>query len=387
MKTDSSQIAILRALVGPVVRFCLRNSIGFQQLAEVMKEELVQTAAFELRVRSMKDNASRLSVMTGLQRRDISRINFAERETTRRPTNLASRVIHTWQRDPRFRNKSGAPRVLNHRQEENEFRILVESVSKDINSATVLNELERNGAIERTKKGLKLVRDFQSFKDIPVKGIQLLAHDMETLSDAVCENLFTDQETKNVHLRTEYDNIFIREIPLIRSWLLEQGILFHRRLRDFLCEHDKDLMPHRNEPGEGKVSVTLFSWTEPKAVSENTNEKTKKRDSVFLLSLLLTLMMMPKMAQAEGSSYNPNPLEYAPINKITCSWSKLSARDYRLCQQRKHYFEQMSVEDKKLYNAEVEKRRQQANGGGTIGTSSRGGKAGEATVTSPKGGK
>ncbi len=53
--------------------------------------------------------------------------------------------------------------------------------------------------------------------------------------------------------------------------------------------------------------------------------------------------------------YTPNPMEYAPEESVKCDWSKLNSEDLRVCRKKKEYFDKMSKEEKKKYNAKVDK--------------------------------
>ena len=134
-------------------------------------------------------------------------------------------------------------------------------MNKDVNHATLLFELERLGVLKRVASGAKLIRGVNYVNKTPGKGIELLARDNDTLVQAVEENLFEAQETRNLHLRTEYDNIFREDIPKIREWLFSQGALFHKRAREYLSKFDKDINPRSEKEGGGTVVISAFSWT------------------------------------------------------------------------------------------------------------------------------
>jgi hypothetical protein len=136
-------------------------------------------------------------------------------------------------------------------------------VSKDMNPATMLFQLERLGMVKRTKFGLKLLKSpVVSFKSDPKRSLDLLAKNTVSLIRSHEENLFERVGVRNLNIRTEYDNIVRRDIPLIRQWLLEQGQAFHRRAREYLSAFDKDVSPDLAGEGGGRIVLTAFSWTD-----------------------------------------------------------------------------------------------------------------------------
>jgi len=117
--------------------------------------------------------------------------------------------------------------------------------------------------VEKTLQGIKLTKEIVEYTKLPGKAYDLFARDAETLIRAGEENLESSTEgVKNLHLRTEYDNIFQEELPIIRQWLYEQGCLFHRRAREYLSKFDKDITPNQ-KAGGGRVVLKSFSWTYP----------------------------------------------------------------------------------------------------------------------------
>jgi hypothetical protein len=236
---------------------------------DLLKEVFVESAKAELASAGETPSLSRLSVMTGVHRKDVTRI---ERAGDRKGSgeNLIARVMVQWQHDPRFATKQGRPRVLTAEGRESEFAALVRSINgEDVSPYSVLHEMERLGAVERSPKGLRLIwRDFVAGDDLR-SGLEMLASDTADLGMAVEENLFKPSESlKNLHLKTEFDNILPEAVSEIRAWILQEGSLFHRRVRDFLARYDRDITPSLKASG-GRCRVVLgtFSLTSPTRVT------------------------------------------------------------------------------------------------------------------------
>ncbi|MCB0352818.1 MAG: hypothetical protein KDD64_04810 [Bdellovibrionales bacterium] len=252
----------IRAVLRPIVRLCLRRATTIQDFVRVAKAVFLEVAEEELRLRGDKVNISRLSVLTGIDRKEIMRLNSEGQPELEEPGSLYGRVMAMWRHSRRFQTKSGAPRVLTLEGDDSEFRELVRLVSASISPGTVLYELEKLGQVQRTKNGLKLLRDAAPLATDHYKGDLLLGSEIETLSDTIEENVKRDTAVGHHQLRTEYDNILQRELPQIRMWFLEEGKLFHRRVREFLSKFDLDVSPRKNEEKAGaKVVFSSFSWT------------------------------------------------------------------------------------------------------------------------------
>lgn len=262
MTADSSNTLIqcLRLMLRPVIRFCIRRTLSVQDMIESAKIVFIEVAEEELQRKNEKVNVSRLSVLCGLHRRDVMRI-YREGRTKDESMAFATRVVGQWLQDKKFCNASGKPRTLSLEGDDSEFRKLVRSISSDVNPGTVLFELERVGAAERVKGGLKLRARAYVPRNNPTEGFKLLAADAEDLMAAVEENVFgEDQEaTPNLHAKTEYDNISKAHLPMIREWLYKEGSAFHAKVRNFLAGFDKDMNPKLSQEGGARVAVGTFS--------------------------------------------------------------------------------------------------------------------------------
>ena len=174
------------------------------------------------------------------------------------------RVVGRWRTDHAFITKGKKPRVLSFGKEDSEFNDLVNRISKDLNPATVLFELERVRAVEKTTKGLKLKIESYVPKGNVEDGFRILAQDSEDLIGSVEENVLEINEIPNLHARTEYDSIRPEHIPEIRRWLIREGHLLHQRARNFISQYDQDINPDPKFEGEGqKVVFGTFSKMDP----------------------------------------------------------------------------------------------------------------------------
>lgn len=263
-RTHDLRKSALHSLLRPIVRFCLRSSYTAQDLFEAAKEIFVQIAAEELTSTGEKINRSRLSIVTGLRRPEIRRIlESRPPERTEGSHSLLARVMLQWRNDREFSLEPGEPRPLSYRGPNAEFRKLCNKVSTTLNPGTVQFDFERRGFAVREGKSLVLKFRQLPLTDMPAESFSILGKDLDGLVQAVEENLLSTAPITNLHLRTEFDNIVPRFIPTIRRWLMDEGKDFHRRIRNFLAQFDKDLNPDLSgEEGRARVAATAFSLTD-----------------------------------------------------------------------------------------------------------------------------
>ncbi len=251
----------IRVMLRPIVRFCLNRAMKVQDILECLKFALIDVGVEEISKFDERVNVSKLSVATGLRRREVMRI-YQQGDHKAWAVGLTTKVIGAWQTDHRFLTKQRKPRVLSLAGQESEFVRLVRSVSQDVPTASVLFDLERMGAVQRTERGVELlVEGLPGERDLS-EACRMLGEDVNALIRAIEENVEREHKTPNLHLRTVFDNIAAEDLNELRQIILKAGSDFHTKLAKRVARYDLDIRPRPGVKGGGKVTVTSFgvSW-------------------------------------------------------------------------------------------------------------------------------
>ncbi|MGQ0383524.1 MAG: DUF6502 family protein [Gammaproteobacteria bacterium] len=145
-------LAAFRFLLVPLVRILLRNGISFNEISEVLKGAYARVAATDFAVPGRPMSISRLSITTGIARRDFDRVLGEEDRLRRALESNATRianVLQGWHNDPEFMGPYGFPRDLGFTREVGgalSFEDLVARYASDIQPQLMLEELMRVGA-------------------------------------------------------------------------------------------------------------------------------------------------------------------------------------------------------------------------------------------------
>ncbi|MCB0354731.1 MAG: hypothetical protein KDD64_14440 [Bdellovibrionales bacterium] len=250
---------LLGLLLRPVVRYCLKNSYSIQQFYVSAKELFAKEAALLLEESGRPPNASRISVLTGLTRTDVGRLLSGETSAEEQKPNLVWRILGQWSTDKRFTTRRGDPKTLDA---QNDFPRLCESVSKHINPGTFLQELEALGLVDRRGNQLALLKSEQVLHKNPEKSFEILSQDIESLISCISQNALHEELGRNLHLRTEYDNVSLAKLEIVRAWIDAEGKEFHKRARDFISQYDADVTPSLSGNGGCKVVISAFGFIE-----------------------------------------------------------------------------------------------------------------------------
>ncbi len=147
---------VLDRLLAPIARLAVAKAVPFGEVAERLKAQFVQVAASQI---DGKVTDSRLSVMTGLQRRDIVRLR-GEPDHTSPPVNHLARLVADWVA------AGGTP--LNRKK----FDTLAQGIRRDVHPATMLAQLQDAGTVSVTDAG-QVVLETRSYQPLPGTGAQL----------------------------------------------------------------------------------------------------------------------------------------------------------------------------------------------------------------------
>lgn len=143
-------VRALRQLLRPLVRLLLSHGITYGFVANLLKSVFVEVAASEFRIHGKAQTDSRISMLTGIHRKEVKRLRqtVAESETPPANVSLGAELVGRWIGMSEYLDSRGRPRPLPRLARDNidlSFDELVQSVSKDIRSRVVLDEWLRLG--------------------------------------------------------------------------------------------------------------------------------------------------------------------------------------------------------------------------------------------------
>lgn len=128
---------------------------GIDKLVRAAKRAYLRAAVEAVLPKGQRVNISRLSVATGMTRKEISTLlkdsqekGNREAASRSRGEQRALRVLRGWLTDPRFQNRSGRTVALPYRGTPISFTYLVKLYGGDVTPKSVQRELERMGLVE-----------------------------------------------------------------------------------------------------------------------------------------------------------------------------------------------------------------------------------------------
>jgi hypothetical protein len=148
MPESRSDLALTAALrvMAPLVELLLREGVTYPRLANALKKTFLDAAPGVLESSSARVNDSSVSTLTGIHRKDVRHWRSAGEPLPPAKTFGAAMEVYTrWASHPPYCDTKGRPRSLDRFGGPGSFDGLAASVSNDVGSHALLQELIRLG--------------------------------------------------------------------------------------------------------------------------------------------------------------------------------------------------------------------------------------------------
>ncbi|TDJ31306.1 MAG: hypothetical protein E2O56_07440 [Gammaproteobacteria bacterium] len=219
--------AITRML-RPLVRFLLRAGVSYGAFADFARWVYVDVAMKEFGISGRKQTKSRVSVLTGLTRRQVDQVmrdppphEAAEADRY----NRAARVLTAWTDDSRFLDPEGHPLELPLEETGDgaSFNDLVRAASAETPPRAILDELRNAGAISISGTDtVKLEKAYYIPTTSEAEKLDILGMSTADLISTIDKNFFDPEQEEALFQRVVY-NLRIRPsaLPEIRKRIRE----------------------------------------------------------------------------------------------------------------------------------------------------------------------
>ena len=264
--------AVLR-LLRPLVRILLRNGVSYRTFSDLAKWVYVDVAIKEFGIRGRKQSTSRVSVITGLSRKEVNRVRQLPRPDDRASSeryNRAARVIAAWRRESSFLDAKGKPAALPMVGSGATFSELAKRFSGDVPARAILDELIRVGAVERLEDGrVCLLTRAYIPEGSDADKLHILGTDVGHLISTIDHNLKPDPIGPLLQLKVAYDNLPDEVLPEFRRLSAKRAQVLLESLDRWLAKRDRDVTPTVKGSGRNQAGLGLYYFEEPYPNEEN----------------------------------------------------------------------------------------------------------------------
>jgi hypothetical protein len=251
----------IRCLLRPLAKTIMQHGMSFTMFVEEAKKVFLDVAEQEFSLAGRKQSAARVAIITGISRKEISRIRHNDsngEDEIKTPPNRAARVISCWVSDATFHDKSGQPRELTFDGESPTFTDLVRKSSGDMLVRAMLDELVRVGAVEVVNKRIRLINRSYIPVNSEVEKLRILGTDVAKLIETVNHNMQKDQNNPFFQRKVYYDNLPEEALDEIRALVRSQGQQLIEFLDKKIQTHDRDVNPQVRGSGTFTAGVGVY---------------------------------------------------------------------------------------------------------------------------------
>ena len=264
-------------ILRPIVAQMIAKGIVFGHLESRLRELFVRVAETSFEIPGRPQTDSRISVLTGINRKEVRRIRTTHPRNVR-PTsferNLATDLVSRWTADPATTDRSGHPLPIPFRAKQGpSFVRLVRATTLDLRPKAILDELLRTGTVEMVDaRTVRLRTDAY----VPSRGesekLAMLAEDPAELIQTMIHNIFSQEKNLWLQQKVSYDNIGEDVTSRVRAELRRKAERFLRETDRLLSRYDRDRNPRA--PGGQRRYAGLGVYYFESADKANPAERT-----------------------------------------------------------------------------------------------------------------
>ncbi len=243
-----------RQLLGAIIRLAIRNGLNYLEFSAICKSLYVDIATKEFGIKGRETNISRVSLMTGLDRKEIKSIRELKEKDVdnsgKRPDKLASVLSH-WFDGRDYIDEQGRPIELPFTGEGISFDQLVHSAGGgSLAPITVLREFKRSKVVEETESGLLRVlkRDYipnyHANADLSPEFVDpdAISHGSSMLVDhinTIFHNLYREDMKQSAHLdmRATDPSVKLSKVPEFYKLVDDLGMDLLDQIDEWLEEN------------------------------------------------------------------------------------------------------------------------------------------------------
>ena len=253
-------------ILRPLFRVLLRNSLSFNAFVDIAKHMYVEAAMQEFGIEGKKPSISRISILSGLSRKEIQRVlnqNLVSDDEPLQRYNRAARVVAGWVRDPDFLDRDKNPKALAPQEGTTSFAELVRRHSGDVPARAVLDELLRVEAVEQLADGtIRLLARAYVPRSSELDKLEILGTDVADLITTINHNLQHGGTDPFFQRKVMYDNLPAEALPEFRSLSGTQAQALLERLDQWLVEQDRDTNPQVSGTGRVRAGIGIYYFEE-----------------------------------------------------------------------------------------------------------------------------
>jgi len=239
----------------------LKCGMTWREFSELSKSVFVSVASDEFGIRGRPTNISRVSILTGISRKEVKK----QRELLAEPavgispkTTDATRLLSGWHQDPEYLDSKGSPLALVASGANPSFRSLFESYGGDTPEQTLLKELLNADSVAKDSDGrLVAKRRYHMPVKMDAGRIRFFGTNLFDHGTTLCNNVAGEAEQRLFERFAVDDQVHPDAVDEYRKFLDERGQQFLEEVDDWLAQHRVD--PTKSESTPVRLGLGVYA--------------------------------------------------------------------------------------------------------------------------------
>lgn len=258
----------LRVFLSPVAECLLQAGISFREFDQVSRAAFAETAFEKFGVRGRSTNVSRVAAMTGISRKELTRLRaqlLSEPGVEKVSTSPAGLVLAGWYTDKNFCDEEGSPLPLPFDGEGVTFAALVKRYAGDVPAGAVRAELKRARNIDELEDGrFKAIRRHFVQPEVLDRLTTSVEVMLAGLATTIAHNTKPNRTEAGYIERFVYsDRLKESSVPKFRVLARERAQLLLEQLDDWLAENDVLDEADSEKATDRRVGLGVFYYEGP----------------------------------------------------------------------------------------------------------------------------
>ncbi len=252
---------VIVQILTPLIRILLRNGVAYGTFSDIVRKIYVDVAFRETERQGQKTTISNVSILTGINRKEVKRLRESETATSEVPLKKANRLVRVlaaWQIEPDFLDAENQPLELPIEGDKVSFTALVRRFSGDMPVVAMLNALRDAGHVEMVgQERVRLVKHSLLPQVDTEQKLILLGTDTAELIETIDHNMQV-QDSKDTWFQAKAWNVQVRcsELDVLKQRINRQALQLLKAVDADFSEHETN-----DENDRCQVAVGIYFHT------------------------------------------------------------------------------------------------------------------------------
>ena len=233
-----------RLMLRPIALVLLKGGMTWREFSELSKGVFVSVATDEFGIRGRPTNVSRVSILTGISRKEVKRqrdLLSANQAPVSSKTTDATRVLSGWHQDPLYQDSGGRPLALPPAGPAPSFQALFMTYGGDTPEQTLIRELRNAGSIVQNDNGEFIaMRRYHMPAEMDELTVGFFGTNLHDHARTLGNNLTAGAGDRLLEGYAVDDRVHPDAVNDFREFLDRRGQEFLEEIDDWLSRHRVD---------------------------------------------------------------------------------------------------------------------------------------------------